>query len=249
MATDDPTTLTTDPSDRTRRLAFAAGALYIVTFVTSIPVLGMYDQALSNADFVLGAGSDVPVRLGGLLEVICGLAGIATAVVLYPVTRRVSRTAAVGFVGSRVVEASMIFVGVLSVLSIVTLRQDAAGADPASLTTAWHSLVAIKDWTFLLGPGYMPAVNALCLATVMYKARLVPRLIPTVGLVGAPLLVISSTVTLFGGWEQVSTPAMAFGLPIAAWEFTLGMWMMLKGFSHSPAAATAPEPTPALAVA
>ena len=248
MATDTRTT-TTDISDGTRKMAFAAGALYIITFVTSIPVLGMYDHALSNVDFIFGAGSDVPVRLGGLLEVICGVTGIATAVVLYPVTRRVNRAAAIGFVGSRVLEASMIFVGVLSVLSIVTLRHDAAGADPASLTTTWHSLVALKDWTFLLGPGVMPAVNALCLATVMYKARLVPRLIPAVGLIGAPLLVLSSTVTLFGGWEQVSVPAMALGLPIAAWEFTLGMWMMLKGFRAAPVAAANRQPSPALAVA
>ena len=249
MATDTAIHPTTDPADRTRRIALAAGALYIVTFVTSIPVLGMYDHALHDVDFIFGAGSDLPVRLGGLLEVVCGLAGIATAVVLYPVTRRVHRAAAIGFVGSRTMEAAMIFVGVLSMLSMVTLRHDAAGADAASLTTAWHSLVALKNWTFVLGPGYMPAVNALCLATIVYRARLVPRLIPAVGLVGAPLLVLSSTVTLFGGWEQVSTPAMLLALPIAAWEFSLGMWMMFKGFTTTSAAAPAPEPSPALAVA
>jgi hypothetical protein len=240
MATDDRTT---------RKIAFAAGALYIVTFITSIPVLGMYHHALSNVDFVFGAGSDVPVRLGGYLELICGLAGIGTAVVLYPVTRRVHRGAAVGFVGSRVLEAAMILVGVLSVLSIVTLRQDAAGSDPASLTTAWHTLVAVHDWTFVLGPGIMPAVSALCLATIMYRSRLVPRIIPTIGLVGAPLLVLSSTVTLFGGWEQVSAPAMLLAVPIATWEFSLGVWMMVKGFRTSPAAATTAQPSPALAVA
>src|SRR5262245_10848256 len=233
----------------TRKIAFAAGALYIVTFVTSIPVLGMYDHALGNVDFVFGAGSEWPVRLGGFLELVCGLAGIATAVVLYPVTRRVHRAAAVGFVGSRVLESAMIFVGVLSVLSIVTLRQDAAGTDPASLTATWHALVAIKDWSFVAGPGYMPALNALCLATIMYRSKLVPRIIPTVGLVGAPLLVLSSTVTLFGGWEQVSTPALLLALPIATWEFSLGMWMMIKGFRTSPAAAATPQPSPALAVA
>ncbi len=233
----------------TRKIAFVAGALYIITFITSIPALGLYDHALSNVDFIFGAGSDFPVRLGGYMGLHCGLTGIATAVVLYPVTRQVHRGAAVGLVGSRVLEASMIFVGVLSVLSLVTLRQDAAGTDPASLTTAWHSLVAVHDWTFLLGPGFMPAVSAMCLATVMYKSRLVPRWIPTVGLIGAPLLVLSSTVTLFGGWDQVSVPAMALGLPIAAWEFSLGMRMMAKGFQASPVATVAPEPTPAFAIA
>jgi hypothetical protein len=249
MATDVRTNTPTDTPDRLRKIAFAAGALYIVTFITSIPVLGMYDHALTNVDFIFGAGSDVPVRLGGLLELICAVAGIATAVVLYPVTRRVNGAAAVGFVGSRVLEASMILVGVLSMLTMVTLRSDASGADAASLTTTWHSLVALHDWTFLLGPGFMPALNALCLATVLYKSRLVPRIIPTIGLIGAPLLVLSSTVTLFGGWDQVSPTAFFFALPIATWEFTVGMWMMVKGFKSTAVAVVTAESAPAFALA
>lgn len=224
------------PMDRNRKLAAAAGALYLATFVTSIPALGLYDTALHDVDFLSGTGSVGSVQLGAFLEMLCATTGIGTAVVLYPIVKRVSSTRGIGFVASRTLEAAMIFVGILSILSMITLRNDiAAGTDPATLTGSWHALVAVHDWTFLLGPGFMPALNALCLATVMYQSRLVPRIIPTIGLVAAPLLFVSSTVTMFGGWDQVSGPALFLALPIAAWEFSLGAWMLVKGFKPSPA--------------
>jgi hypothetical protein len=224
---------TTPPMDRTRRAALYAGLFYLATFVFSIPALALYDGVVNDRGFVLGAGSDRGVLWGGLIEVLTALAGIGTAVALYPVLRRYGPSRAQGFVASRTLEASMIFAGVLAVLAVFTLRQDlagAAGTDSGALTTTAHALVAVKDWTFLLGPGLMPAVNALCFATILYQTRLVPRLIPTIGLVGAPLLVVSSVVSLFGGWEQVSSAAMLFALPIAAWELSVGVYMVVKGF-------------------
>ena len=125
----------------------------------------------------------------------------------------------------------MIFVGVLSVLSVVTLRQDFAGTDAPGLVTSAHSLVALKDWTFLLGPGFMSAINALCLGSVMYRSRLVPRIIPTLGLIGAPLLLASSVATLFGLHDQVSPTATLLVIPIFFWELSLGIWMTVKGFN------------------
>jgi hypothetical protein len=219
--------------DPMRKTALAAGLLYLATFVFSIPALGLYDDVLNNADFVLGAGNDNGVLWGALIETITGLAGIATAVVLYPVIRRYGRTGALGFVASRTLEAAMIFVGVVAVLSVFALRQEFAGGDETAVVTAADSLVAIKDWTFLLGPGLMPVVNALCLATVLYRSRLVPRIIPTVGLVGAPILLASFVATLFGAYEQVSGPALLGALPIAVWEFSLGVWLTVKGFTNS----------------
>ncbi|MGI8938391.1 MAG: DUF4386 domain-containing protein [Iamia sp.] len=141
-----------------------------------------------------------------------------------------------GFVAARTLEAGMIFVGALSLLSIVILRQDVtgtAGADAASLVTAARSLVAVHDWTFLFGPGFLPVVNALCLATVLYRTRLVPRIIPIIGLIAAPILFASSTATLFGIHDQVSSTALLGALPIAAWEFSLGVWLTFRGFTPS----------------
>jgi hypothetical protein len=225
------------PMDPMRKTALAAGLLYLATFVLSIPALGLYDNVVNNPDFVLGAGNDNGVLWGALLEVITGLACIGTAVVLYPVVKRYSSNGALGFVASRVLEAALIFVGVVSVLSVFTLRQEYAGSDETAAVTAAQSLVAIKDWTFLLGPGLLPAVNALCLATVLYRSRLVPRIIPIIGLAGAPILLASFAATLFGAYEQVSSPALLAALPIAIWEFSLGLWLTVKGFKTSPAKA------------
>lgn len=229
------------PMDTMRKTAMWAGALYLITFVTSIPALPLYHDILNNRSYVLGSASDTGVLIGGVLEVLCALAGIATAVVLFPVIKRKSETAALGFVTTRVLEAVMIFVGVLSVLSIVTLHKNgAAGAETASLVSTGRSLVALHDWTFLLGPGIMPALNALCLATVLYKTRLVPRIIPTVGLVGAPILLASAVAILFGAYDQVSAVSALTALPIAAWEFSLGVWLVVKGFRPSALVVTAP---------
>lgn len=224
------------PMSPMRKTALAAGLLYIATFVFSIPALGFYDGVLNNADFVHGAGGDGGVLWGALFEIITALTGIGTAVVLYPVIRRHGPTGAIGFVASRTLEAAAIFVGVMSVLGVYTLRQDFAGSDPAGLDAAASALVAVKDWSFLLGPGIMAVINALFLATVLRRSELVPRIIPTIGLIGAPILLASSIATLFGAWEQVSTIAMLMTLPIATWEFSLGVYMTVKGFR--PAAIT-----------
>jgi hypothetical protein len=222
------------PMDPMRKTALAAGLLYIATFVFSIPAqFGLFDSVLNNADFVFGAGSDTAVLWGGLFDVLTALTGIGTAVVLYPVVKRWGQNAAMGFVASRTLEAAMIFVGVVSLLSVVTLRQDFAGTDSATLSTVAQSLVAVKEWTFLLGPGVMAAVNALCLAPLMYRSRLVPRIIPTLGLIGFPLLFASCIGVLFGWHEQVSGSAALLTLPIAAWELSLGVWMTVKGFKQN----------------
>ena len=131
----------------------------------------------------------------------------------------------------------MIFAGVVSLLSLVTLRQHlgaAAGANAATLITTGASHVAIYNWTFLLGQSLMPGINALLLGTLLYQSRLVPRVIPLLGLIGAPLLITAVIVTLFGGIEQGSPWAALAALPVAAWELSLGVWLVVKGFKPSP---------------
>jgi hypothetical protein len=234
------------PMDATRRAALIAGLFYIGTFVFSIPALGLYDGVLHNPNFVLGAGGDQGVLWGGLIEILTALTGIGTAVALYPVIKRHGPGRAVGFIASRTLEAAMIFAGVLAVLAVYSLRQDFAGAtDTAALTTSASGLVAVKDWSFLLGPGIMPAINALCFATIMYQSRLVPRWIPTLGLIGAPLLLASSTASLFGAWDQVSSAALLMALPIATWEFSVGVYMTVKGFRTPPGTDVTPQGAPA----
>jgi hypothetical protein len=230
--------------DSMRRTALIAGVLYLLTFITSIPALILKDPLLNDPNFILGAGSDTGVVWAGYLDIFVGLTGIGTAVALYPVARRVSQSAAVGFVASRVLEAALISVGVITILSVVTLRQDlagATGAEAATLLSIGTALVAVHDWTFLLGPGIMACVNALFIGSVMYRSGLVPRIIPIVGLIGAPLLFASCTATVFGVYDQVSAPAMIAVLPIALWEFSFGVWMTFKGFNTSAMATESAE--------
>ena len=233
--------------DNTRKLALAGGALYLVTFAASIPTLALKAPLVDHADWILGHGSATGVLWGGFLDFICAVAGIGTAVALYPIVRRYSRTSAIGFATSRTLEAAILVVGAISLLSIVTLRNDAVGGDTSSLLTTSHALIAMHHWSFLFGPGFMPAINAMFLATVMYRFRLVPRMIPLMGLVGAPLLLVSSVATVFGGHGQVSSTAFLFAFPIAAWEFSLGVYLTVKGIKSPVVATDAPAASPALA--
>ncbi len=233
---------TRPPMDRMRRTSLAAGVLYLVTFV-SIPTLIVFQPVQDGADFVLGAGSETGVLWGAFSEVVVGLAGIGTAVVLYPVAKRQSETAALGFVTARVVEGALILVGVVSMLTLLTLRHDVAGtagADPGALVTTGHTLVATYDWTFLLSQSLMPVFSALCLGTVLYRSGLVPRILPTIGLIGAPLLLAADTAIFFGLFERVGPIALA-ALPIAVWEFSLGVYLTVKGFRPSAVAALPSE--------
>ena len=224
------------PMSSTRKTALVAGIFYLITFI-SIPTLALYGPVKNHRNWILGSGTHTGVLVGGFLEVIVALACIGTAVTLYPVVKRQNEGVALGFVAARVLEASMIFAGVVSLLSLVTLRQDlggVAGAGAASLVTTGASHVAVYNWTFLLGQSLMPGINALLLGSLMYRSRLVPRVIPMIGLIGAPLLIASVFATLFGGIAQYSSLAALAALPVAAWEFSLGVWLVMKGFKPSP---------------
>jgi hypothetical protein len=218
------------PMDSLRRTALVAGGLYLITFVTSIPARLLSGPVRNDPNYVLGPGADAQVLFAGFLDVVLALACIGTAVALYPVVKRQNEGVALGFVGARILEAAIIVTGVVSLLSVVTLRQAGAGAD--ALVTA-QALVASYDWTFLFGPGFMAAVNALLLGSLMYRSGLVPRIIPLVGLIGAPLLLASDTAVMFGLWEQFSLPAGIATLPVALWELSLGVWLVVKGFRPS----------------
>ncbi len=227
------------PRDPLRRTAAIAGAFYLITFVTSIPTLVLF-APVQEPGYVLGAGPASGVLWGVLLNVFCALAGVGSAITLFPVVTRQNEALAIGFVASRVIEGTLILVGAVCLLSLVTLRQDLAGAvgpDRSSLITAGALLLAVHGWTFVLGQSLMPVVNALLLGTLLYRSRLVPRALPVLGLIGAPLLFASVTATIFGAFGQISPVATIAALPIALWEFSLGVWLVVRGFSPSPVTA------------
>lgn len=213
----------------TRRASLIAGLLYLITFV-SIPTLTLYGPVRS-ADFLSGVGSDGAVRLGAILEVVVALAGIGTAVALYPVIRRYQPQLALGFLASRTLEASMIFTGVVSLLSVVGLRAGSAGADSRSLVAPAHLLIGQYDLAFLLGQSLMPGINALLLGSLLYRARLVPRVLPLIGLVGAPLHLTAVVLTLTGTVDRISPVTMLAVVPVAVWELSLGVYLVVKGLA------------------
>lgn len=217
-----------------RRTALIAGVLYLVTFISAIPAVFLLDPVLNDPGYIVGPGPDTQVLFGNVLDLVNALACIGTAVALYSVVKLQHEGFALGFVASRMFEAAIIVIGIVCLLAVVTLRQEAAAeADQATLVSIGQSLVAVRDWTFVLGPGLMPAINAALLGYLMYRSRLVPRIIPAMGLVGAPLLVSSTLGILFGinepgsVWQGIATS------PIFLWELSLGLWMTFRGFDPS----------------
>jgi len=234
---------TTDPMRRTSR---AAGILYLITFV-SIPTLALYKPVKDHVGtFVLGAGNGTGVMWAALSEVVVGLAGIGTAVVLFPVLKRQSETAALGVVAARLLETALIFVGVISVLTIVSLHSDVAGTagtDATSLVTTGHGLVAVYTWTFLLSQSLMPVIVDSLLGYLFYRSGLVPRILPMIAFVGAPLLLASDLAVFFGAYSNTSAVALFAALPVAVFEFSLGSYLIVKGFKPSAVAALPPVHT------
>jgi hypothetical protein len=208
-----------------RKHALVAGVLYIISFV-SIPTLSLY-TAVHEPNFIVGPGPDTPVLIGGVLEMIVALAGLGTAVALYPIVKRQNQGMALGFVGTRTIEGAVIVVGVACLLTVVTLRQ--AGVGPEGLV-AGQALVGLYDRLFLLSQSTMPAFNALLLGPLLYWSRLVPRVLPIVGMIGAPLLLLGTAAVLFGVVGRTSPLALLLAIPIALWEFSLGVYLVVRGF-------------------
>jgi hypothetical protein len=190
---------------------------------------------LDDPRYILGGGADNSVALGAFLELILIIANIGTAVVPFPILRRQNEVLALGYVTARIVECTFIAVGLLSLLTIVTLRQEAtAGADAASLVTAGKSLVALHDWTFLIGPGFFVGVgNGLILGYLMYTSALVPRGMAMLGLIGGPLIIASGVGVMFGVIEAGGVVQGLATIPEFLWELSLGIWPIVRGFNPS----------------
>ncbi len=212
-----------------RKISLAVGILYLLTFV-SMPIGFLYMSVLNDPKYIVGSGPDTPVIIGGILEIIVALAGIGTAVMLYPVLKRQNEGVSLGFIGTRVLEASTIFADVVCLMAIVTLRRAGVGAEALVMG---KTLVALYG-LFRLGQNLMPAVNDLLLGFLLYQSRLVPRVLPVLGLIGAPLLIANTIVFMFGISSGPIYVLTGIGvLPIALFEFSLGVWLTVKGFNPS----------------
>jgi hypothetical protein len=240
MATTIATPATTArkaPADWTRKYSFATGLFYVLTFAASIPAAFYFlAPVLDDPNYIVGPGADTRVVIGCLLDAVTALTGIGAAVAFYPVARRLNESLAIGYVTTRLFEAAVIMVGVLSLLAVVTLRRDAggiAGADQATLVTTGQALVAVRDYTFLFGPNISAALNALMIGTILYRSRLVPRILPTMGLLAVLPLLGATVATILGLTELLSVWWAPGTVLIFVWELSLGIYLMVKGFKPS----------------
>lgn len=227
-------TMATDrvPVDPTRRTALVAGILYLITFASSIPAVFLLQPILTDPLYVASAGADGQVSLGAFLDLVNALACIGTAVALFSIVKRQHEGFALGFVTTRMFEAAVIAMGVISILSIVTLRQAGAAEGGVAYVPVSQALVAVRDWTFVLGPG-MAGFNALLIGTLMFRSRLIPRAIPAIGLIGGPIFISAVAAIVLGITEPGGLWQSAGGGFMFFWELAFGLWMTFKGFNRT----------------
>lgn len=235
------------PTRAEQRTARIMGAWFLGTFIFSIPAYFFYDPLLKHASYVTGSGHDTRVGVGALLEILLAISGIATAVVIFPIVGRVSESIALGYVVSRTVESILILIGVLSLMSVLALRQDFGRAgNGGSLVDVARGLLAVHDQTALLGPQFCAGLgNGILLGYLMWRSRLLPRPMVVFGLIGGPLAVLAGVGVLLGAWDINAGLPVVLTVPEVIWEFSLSVWLLARGFRPSPILTGAPVgPTP-----
>lgn len=237
-----------------RKTALVAGILYLITEVTAIAAMLTYGSVLTDPAFIISASADTTsVLVGAFLEVLLAIAVVGSSVTLYPVIKTYGPGLALGYVAGRLIEAAIILLGAISLLTVVTLQSQLSGAtdaDAVAAVTVGQSMVALHDWTFLFGPKLALGVNTVLLAFVMFRSQLVPRAIAILGLVGGSLVLLSGTAVLFGAYPDLSTIGVTAAMPVLAWELSLALWMIIKGFrtvtpEEAPATVRPPAPVAA----
>ncbi|KIL39022.1 hypothetical protein SD70_22620 [Gordoniibacillus kamchatkensis] len=220
-----------------KKSALLVGVLFILAAVTSIIGLILYDPILNGPDYLVkGAEHGSQVILGALMELILVVSAVGTATTMFPILRKYDETIALWHVCFRFLEAIIITIGVISVLSLLTLSREfvaAAAPDTASFQASGTVLRALHDWTFLLGPNFMLGINTMMYSYIFYKSKLVPRFIPVLGMTGSALVFLAAILEMFDVIRQISAWGAMLSLPVAANEMILAIWLIVKGFNSS----------------
>jgi hypothetical protein len=219
--------------EESRRIARTFGVLYLITFATSIPALWLYQPALDNpAGYIAGAGHNNKILLGAFLELLLIISNIGTATVVFPLLKRANEICAISYVTARIMECTFILVGILTMVAVVTLQRNPSAGTSATLRSIAYTLAAIKDWTFLLGPGIVVGIgNGLLLGYLMYRSQLVPRGMAVLGLVAGPVLILSGIAVMFGVAQQGGPLQSIATIPEFIWELLLGIYPLVWGFN------------------
>lgn len=215
----------------TRRTAIFIGGLFLLTEVGAILAHLLYTPVLNTPSYVIGSGREQSVAVGVLFEVLLVIAVVGTAVALYPVIKRHSPRLALAYLAARILEAAIIMMGTISLLTVLMLRQQPHGADDSTLEVVAAALLTLQDGTLLFGPGFALGIGSILLASLMYTSRLVPRIIAVLGLVGGAIITLSTVLVIFGLYGQFSPIGLIVALPVFAWELSLALWLIIKGFN------------------
>lgn len=219
-----------------RRTSLIFGLFFAGTFIFSIPALFFYDHVLHDANYILGEGFDRSISMGALFEILLAICNIATAIVIFPLVKRVTETVSLGYIASRIVESVIILSGVISLMAIVTLRASyIPGSDTSALTMTGNGLLAFHNWTFLLGPQFCSGFgNGLLLGYLMYRSGLVPRRMALIGLIGGPLAFLGGVLVLFDVLKPMSAGLFALTILEIVWELSITIYALARGFNQSP---------------
>ena len=226
------------------------GTLFILASASAVVGTLMYAPVLKDLGLLSsGAEAGHRIRLGALSELVLVCSAVGTAVLLFPVLRRQHEGLAVGHVAFRLLEAVFILIGLLSLLTLSTMGTgsgEATGVIASADQASRQLLIALHRWTFILGPNLMLGVNTFLCALLLYTAKLVPRFISGLGIVGAVLVFAAALLELFGTIEQISLWGVGLALPVATYEMLLAGWLIIKGLkSPAPAAGIAGKSVPA----
>ena len=219
-------------ADPMRRTATIVGWLFVLTYVTSIAAKIALYPPLFDGNYITGTGQDTRVLWGAFSECLLIIANIGTATAMYTVIKKRHPNLAISFVAARIMESVFIGVGILSVLTVVTLRQDYADStSTVGLTVVGDAFLAMQQWTFNLGPAFVVGVgNGLILGFIMYRTGLAPRRLAVLGLIGGPLIIASGSVAVLGLIEPVGALQNLSAAPEFFWELGLGIYLIVRGF-------------------
>jgi len=220
-----------------RDIAILVGVLYILAAVTAIIGFVLYQPILNDPDYIInGSANETQVIWGAFNELILAFSVIGISVLMFPIVNKENENIAIGYVCFRIVEAILIIIGIISLLSIVTLSQEfgiEAAPNVSSYLSAGKSLVILHNWTFLLGPNLALGPSTLMMSYFLYDSKLVPRFISVMGLVGGAIILAFALLVMFGVFLQVSLWGAIFAIPVFAYEMSLAVWLIVKGFNSS----------------
>lgn len=221
-----------------RKNAIVVGSLFIVAAVAAIIGFLLYDPILSRTNYILnGPTQAAHITWGALFELLTAGAVAGTAITLYPLLRPHGPRRALAYMAFRWMEAVLIVMGLMCMLAILTLRQQwevGSFAEASGLQAVERALVALHDWTFVLGPNFMLGINTLMYSTVLFQAQLVPRPLSALGVFAALSVFCASVLEIFGVIAQVSVWGATLALPIACFEISLAVYLLLYGWVSAP---------------